>query len=761
MKLKFALGAGLGLAGLAAGWVWMAAAGEPAAPTAPVAPAAATPAPAGAPTVTGPSDAGKARDAAADRQKFERIGARVMRVLTAVIPRAHLFQQPINDSIAAKAVELYLDTLDPDRIFFLQSDEDAFRRESPALTRAFRDGDLSFAWRVYERFQERVRNRMEFVRGALQQKFDLASHETYEWKRSKVARAADEAAWDALWKKKLLNEYVTRVVSVKMADESGKAQADKPAAAGRRPSSLDMEKELVENGGEDGAKDRNLTPEEFLAKRYRQYDRVLSTPDAETVVAAFISSFTMAYDPHSEYMSPMQAEDFDINMKLKLVGVGAVLTPEDGAAKIDRVMPGGPADRDGRLQPGDRIIAVGQGDQEPEDILQLPLSRAVKKIRGEKGSKVTLVYWPANDVSGTTEKRITLVRDEVKLEDAAAKSRVVDIPGDDGRVRHMGLITLPEFYADFNPGKNAEPRRCSSDVKQLIKELVGRKVDGIALDLRDNGGGSLTDAIEMAGFFIRSGPVVQVRNARQVDVLSDPDPEMLYDGPMVVLVNRMSASASEIVAAALQDYGRAVVIGDSKTHGKGSVQALLPLEIRGDDLGSFKVTNASFYRINGQSTQVEGVKSDIVVSSVFDGMKIGEEYLPNAMPWSVVDPAFYATLAEQAPPLDVLRKKSENRRTADEAFQKREALLGRVRDRTNAETISLNLDERLAMARADRELNEAQRKLMGLEADDKDKDAPQKDPVLMEALRVLSDISAWRESLHPSKNADSSLANAA
>ncbi|MBP7274832.1 MAG: carboxy terminal-processing peptidase [Kiritimatiellae bacterium] len=720
-------------------------------------------APAPAPTVAAEPKAPvapKPEDVRAEREKFDRLGSRVSRILAAVIPRVHLFQQPVSDAIAAKAVDLYLDALDPDRIFFLRSDEEQFRRDSANLARDFRDGNLAFAWQVQDRFDARVRNRLEFVRQTLSQGFDLQSKEEYEWRRNKAMRAADEAAWDDLWRRKLQHEYVARMVSVKLAEDSG--TKEEPAAATgsvRTPGAAELEREVIANGGAEGLEDRELTPEEFLAKRYRQYERLIGAPDSETIVAAFLSSFTMAYDPHSEYMSPMQTEDFDINMKLKLVGIGAVLTSEDGAAKIERIMPGGPAELDGRLQPGDRIIAVGQDDQTPEEILHLPLSRAVRKIRGSKGSRVTLVYWPAGDISGSTERRIELVRDEVKLEESAAKSKVVELPGADGQVRRMGLITLPEFYADFKPAGDSEARRCSTDVKRLLKELEGQNIDGIALDLRNNGGGSLQDAIDLAGFFIRSGPIVQVRSARQVEVHSDPDPEMLYAGPMVVLVNRMSASASEIVAAALQDYGRAIVIGDSKTHGKGSVQALLPLEVRGADLGSFKVTNASFYRINGQSTQVEGVKSDIVVSSVFDGMKIGEEYLENAMPWSVVDPAFYATLSDQAPPMDILRGQSEQRRNGDAAFQKREELLKRIRERTNANRISLNFEERLAMARADRELNEEQRKLMG--ATPANDESPTQDAVLMEALRVLSDICRWRDALRGSSPQEEVLAEAA
>ena len=246
-------------------------------------------------------------------------------------------------------------------------------------------------------------------------------------------------------------------------------------------------------------------------------------------------------------------------------------------------------------------------------------------------------------------------------------------------------------------------------MRHLVEELKKQEVDGLALDLRNNGGGSLPDAIEMAGLFVNAGPVVQVRDARNVQVLSDPDPAQLYDGPMVVLVNRMSASASEIVAAALQDYGRAVIVGDSKTHGKGTVQTLLPLDMKGTPLGSYKVTTASFYRIAGGSTQMKGVASDIVIPSVFDKMELGEEFLPHAMAWSVVNPAFYAILLNATPPLDVLREKSEKRRAADPSFKVRKELLERLDKRLNAEEVSLNLDERVAMAKADKEMDELQK----------------------------------------------------
>ena len=665
-------------------------------------------------------------------------GEKAARLLSQIIPRAHLFHQEIGDGVAGRAMDLFLNSLDFDHSFFLASDIEEFRREAPRLDDMLKEGDLSFALKAYERYRERVKDRVAYVDVLLKKEFDLTVKETFRWKRKDAPWAANEEEWNELWRKKVKNEYVARIVAVKTADEKEKDEAAKPAPRG---GDKKEEEEVVKD--RDALKDLHLTPEEFIRKRYKQFLTVMEDSDEEFAIDRYLTSFTQAFDPHSEYMSPARTEDFDINMKLSLVGIGAQLSSEDGAAKIERLIPGGPADRDGRLKPGDRIVGVGQGEEPPVDILHWPLYKAVRIIRGEKGTPVTLVVWPSSDLSGGTEKRIRIVRDEVKLEEQAAKGKTLEIDGPDGRPRKLGVITLPEFYADFKAAQaGGTPRRCVTDVRKILADLREENVAGIALDLRNNGGGSLPDAIELAGLFVRSGPVVQVKDARNVQVLSDPDPDLVYDGPLVVLVNRMSASASEIVAAALQDYGRAAIIGDRKTHGKGSVQTLLPLQLRGDSLGSYKVTTANFYRIAGGSTQLKGVSPDIVIPSLFDRMELGEEYLPNAMPWSVVDPAFYAILLHQVPPLDVLREKSERRRAEDAAYKTRAELMERLGKRLNAEEISLNLEERIAMARQDRELDEQQKALGGDDADKKDE---KKDLVLMESLRVLSDIVAWRD----------------
>lgn len=689
-------------------------------------------------------------------------GGKAARILSLMIPRAHLYHQDLDDEIAGRALDIYIDMLDFDHTFFMAPDIEQFRKEAGQLDDMVKSGDLSFAYRVHDLFMERVRNRMDYVGEILKKKPDLKSDETYRWKRKDAPWAANEQDWNDLWRRKIKNDYVARVVSVRMAEETAKKEREKEkekaksdrakkgsgknagaaetnaTAAAADSGKKDLEKQVVSQ--EADRKDLDLSPEEFIRKRYKQFRQVLEDSDDEMVVDRFLSAFTQAFDPHSEYMSASQTEDFDITMKLSLFGIGAQLSSEDGAAKIEKLIKGGPAERDGRLKVGDRIIGVGQGDGEPEDILHWPLNKAVRKIRGEKGTKVTLVYWPASDVSGGTEKRIQLVREEVKLEEQAAKSKIHEIPGADGHTNRIGVITLPEFYADFK-AKDGEARRCAADVKRILTDLGTQDVTGVALDLRSNGGGSLPDAIEMAGFFVRSGPIVQVRDSRNVQVIGDPDPGVLYEGPLVVLVNRMSASASEIVAAALQDYGRAVVVGDTKTHGKGTVQTLLPLDQRNQKLGSFKVTTASFYRIAGGSTQVKGVASDIVVPSFFDRMELGEEFLPHALPWSVVNPAFYATLLDQAPPLDILRERSEKRRAANPAFKVRDELITRLGKRLNDEDISLNLEERMKVARADKDLDEQQRAAGDTAGDDKD---DTKDLVLMESLQVLSDMISWK-----------------
>jgi carboxyl-terminal processing protease len=681
--------------------------------------------------------------------------SRVARTLADQLPQRHLSRRPMDETLAANAMDLFLSGVDFDRTVFLQTDITAFQARIPDLVRMLNEGDLAFAMQVFDVYRERLADRLAFSETTLKAGFDFTREETYTWRRQKAPWPATPEERDELWRKKLQNETLARMLAVRFAaEEAQKAAEVKPESKDeKKPEVQDEAKPEAQAGEKPDAKprepeavqDAHLSPEEFVLKRQRQYYLMIKDSDEEWILERFFSAFTRAYDPHSEYLSPVRSEDFNINMSLKLVGVGAMLSTEDGLAKVERVIPGGPIDRDGRIQPNDRIVAIAQGDEPAVDILHWPLYRVVRLIRGELGTRVTLVVWPASDISGATERRIELVRDEVKLEESAASGEVREAPGPDGTTNRIGILKLPEFYADFEGMRTqgAEARRASRDVRKLLEGFRAQNVDGVVFDLRNNGGGSLPDAIEIAGLFIQSGPVVQIRDEQQVQVASDPDPDVVYDGPLVVLINRMSASASEIVAAALQDYRRALIVGDRRSHGKGTVQTLLPLNRNDDKLGQIKITTASFYRIAGGSTQLKGVEADIPVSSPLDAMEVGEESLPHALPWTRVEPSFYAVFSDAVPPIDGLRTQSETRRKASPEFVQRDDLVQRIGQRVKSETVSLNLEERTRQAQAERELEELQRTLADDRASPK-KSEPARDLLLQESLEILGDMISAR-----------------
>jgi carboxyl-terminal processing protease len=665
---------------------------------------------------------------------------RVSKLLANAMPVLHLSHVPCDDGIAVAALNIFLDTLDYDHCYFLASDVALFRAEATRLDDSLKKGDSSFAFKVYDTFKQRVTNRVAYVNKLLDEGFDLTVPETYAWKRKTEPWPTNVAEWDDLWRRKVKNEYIARKVAQELA-EAFKAGATNAAAEAGAEAVTNATAETEAVPGLEAVElapaETQGTPEEQIRKQYTRYVTLLNDNDALWVLDRYLNAFTQAYDPHSDYMSPHEAEDFDISMKLSLVGIGALLSSEDGAAKVERLIAGGPAERDGRLKPGDKIIAVAQGDAPPTDILHLPLHKAVRMIRGEKGTKVVLSIIPASDTSGSTVTRIDLVRDEVKLEEQAAKGTMRSVKGSDGVVRSLGIVTLPEFYADLRGGSQSEEARSAArDVKRIVEDLVQQGAEGIILDLRNNGGGSLSEAVEMTGHFIDSGPVVQVKDQRRLHILSDPRRETVYDGPLVVLVNRMSASASEILAAALQDYGRAVIVGDSKTHGKGTVQTLTNLSNADPKLGSLKVTTASFYRIAGGSTQLNGVKPDIILPSALDEMELGEEFLPHALKWSEVYPAFYEPQVELKEIIPQLQTESLARRENDPRFDTYERVLAKVTERQKQKEISLRLDDRIDLARSEREL---QKELRENEATEGDKDLS-KDIILGETLNILSDL---------------------
>ena len=667
----------------------------------------------------------------------------IARRVASRFPRKHLSRQPLDDEVSQRTWTNYIASLDFDRVYFRASDIREFASARTTLDDSLKDGGLDFPYRVFEVFKQRLQDRYDYVCALLDKGFDLELDEAYIWKRKDAPWAESEDAWNDLWRKRIKNEYLRQVVARELREEAAEEAAEEDGAGEDDATPREEEEDADEEEAE------VLTPEESIRKRYRQVLTIMTDSDEEWVLQRYLSAVAHAYDPHSDYMSPSSLADFNIEMQLSLVGIGALLRSEDGAAKIVRLIPGGPAARDKRdvrLQPGDKIIAVGEGDADAVDILHWPLSKVVKLIRGEKGSRVVLTVIPASDAAATTTKRVVLVRDEVKLEEQAANAETHQVTDPRGVTRKLAVIKLPTFYANLKAHSVDDPkfRSAAYDVEKLIEGMADEPPDGILLDLRNNGGGSLLEAIRLIGLFISTGPAVQVREIL-VRVLADRDPKLVYDGPMVVLVNRLSASASEIVAGALQDYGRAVIVGDSKTHGKGTVQTIVTLG-RDTELGSIKVTSASYYRINGSSTQLKGITPDIVVQSAYDLMELGEDFMPNAVAWSRIRETSFLRLYDLEPGLGKLRERSRQRRDSDPRFAAYRKLLERIDAMNKTRELPLDLATRREFARTEKELAELQNKLSPEEeANQEENGATRRDVVLAEALSVLVDYVALCE----------------
>jgi carboxyl-terminal processing protease len=590
--------------------------------------------------------------------------ANVTRLTAGLLESSQLAHHPLDQDLAGTFLDNYLDALDGTHSVLLKSDIDEFAAYRATLAQTTRaTGDTRAARAIFRRFLERVQQRSAFVAETLKTaKFDYSGHESFSADRQHAPRPRDLTEAKALWRAQLSAEYLQE----KLADTAPAQIASK------------------------------------LTRRYAQQAETMKGLNNEEVLEVYLNSLAHVYDPHSDYMGHGQLEGFSISMNLSLFGIGAALENTDGYCTVRETIAGGPAARNGALKPGDRIVAVAQAGKEPVDIVNIPLSRAVELIRGPKGSRVTLSILPAGAQEGAPPTQVALVRDKIQLEDQAAKARVIDLPRANGSTLRLGVIDLPGFYA--NMGENApEQHSATADVAKLINKLKREKVQGIALDLRRNGGGSLTEAITLTGLFIKKGPVVQTRGAAgEVEVQTDPDASVLYDGPLLLLTSRFSASATEILAGALQDYGRALVVGDSQTFGKGTVQSVLPLGPVMDknslahsyDPGALKVTVSMFYRPNGASTQLRGVASDIVLPSTSDFSEVSESALNNALPWGSVKPAGFERLNRVAPYLGALRERSTQRIAQAPEFAELATDVQRVKKSLTEKTVSLNEAER-------------------------------------------------------------------
>jgi carboxyl-terminal processing protease len=645
--------------------------------------------------------------------------ARTMVVINKVLERFHYRDFQLSDAFAADVIDNYFTDLDPGRLFFLERDVERFGRTAGRLDDDLAKGQIDTAFDIFRVYRMRVDSRIDYALELLQQPFDFNRKESYLFKRDKAEWAASEAELNEIWRKRVKNDYLLLKLAEKTDDEI----------------------------------------REQLRERYTGITRRIHQFTPDDVYQAFVNAYTRTLEPHTSYMSPSTSENFDISMRLSLEGIGAVLRADNEYTVIQRTIPGGPARQSGQVQTGDRIIGVGQGlDGEMVDVVGWRLQDVVDKIRGPKGSVVRLQTLPKSEASGGRMREVSLVRNEIKLEDQAAQYFVIDELGNAPSLR-IGVIEVPAFYRDFraeSAGKR-DFRSTTRDVRALIKDLKADGVNGLIIDLRGNGGGSLTEALELTGLFIEEGPVVQVKDSfGKVEVEVDPDPAIVYTGPLAVLVDRNSASASEIFAGAIQDYGRGIIIGEP-TFGKGTVQTLIDLDryVPGDDtqLGRLRLTMAEFYRISGGSTQLKGVEPDIRFELGLQGVDHGERSLDNALPWGQIQPARFQ--ANKRLDLEVLKQRSAKRVVKDDGFG---MLLDQARILSEIEAqdeVSLSASERRAESdRRDQVLKEKKAGFLrarGIEpvdedADDVDEEALEKqqeviDRILtQEAARILADL---------------------
>jgi carboxyl-terminal processing protease len=556
----------------------------------------------------------------------------------------HYSQQPMDADISEKFFDCYLEALDPQHVYFLQSDIDEFshyRTNLDVLTLGnHEEADVRPAFKMYSRFLQRLQERADYSSDLLKEgHFTFNSDEEVPIDRKNAPYPKNLDAAKKLWRQQLLSQFLQEKLN--------------------RESSPDTVLSAT-----------NLTDiTQIIQRRFDREMRTIQQMDSGDVVQTYLDSLAHAYDPHSDYLNFEHAQDFSINMSLALFGIGAELGSDDGYCVIRSLVPGGPAEKSSKLHENDKIIAVAQGSQAPVDVIDMELSKIVQLIRGTKGTEVRLTIIPADDPK--SRRVIALTRAEINLKDQEARAMLIETPDDHGGTNRLGVISVPSFYAPVPlPGNAPQATNyVSADVATLVEKLKREKVGGIILDLRSNPGGSLEEAIQFAGLFVTNGPVVQVRSPEgRIQTEGNDDAPNLYHGPMIVLVNRFSASASEIVAAALQDYGRALIVGDTSTFGKGTVQNLTPLaplvwpasESATNDPGTVKITIRKFYRINGTTTQFKGVVPDIVLPDVWSYREDeGESSLPNALPWDTIPAADYTAMGDVQPFVVALQKKAE------------------------------------------------------------------------------------------------------
>lgn len=613
--------------------------------------------------------------------------AHTARVICTMVGKYHINHSEVDDSISPKLFDRFIDLLDPQKLYFLEADIEEFNAQRMQLDDQLKKGDVNFAYDVFSRYTDRVRERVEHAQRLVDLPHDFTVEEEMvtESKGLPWSKSTDDL--NERWRKRVKFEVLTFRLDDKEMEE---------------------------------ARDR-------LHKRYRSILRSIEETESSEVLEMYLSSLTHCFDPHSSYMSPETLEEFRIQMKLSLDGIGAALRSEDGYTFVASVVKGGAADKDGRLEVGDKIIGVGQETGDFEDIVEMKLSKVVRLIRGTRGSKVRLQCVKEDSSETVTYE---LIRQKIELQESAVKGEIIDTKDRIGRDARIGVINIPSFYRDFS-GAEQGLEDFKSTARDLQKVLLDFKkqggVDAIVVDLRYNGGGALSEAIEVTGLFIDEGPVVQVKETgSKVKTLIDEIPGA-FNEPLVVVCNRLSASASEIFAGAIKDYRRGIVVGDKTTHGKGTVQNVMPVGLNmfsffpdRKDRGALKLTINQFYRVNGDSTQNLGVTSDVVLPSLLDNMEIGESSLENALAFDRIAASDFNMLAYvNGEVIGKLAKSSGERVSSSEDFKEIQADIQKYLDRKKRKTVSLNE----ATLRKEREDDKKK-------GDDKDKDDDKEGPVL-------------------------------
>ncbi|MBP5530557.1 MAG: carboxy terminal-processing peptidase [Lentisphaeria bacterium] len=660
----------------------------------------------------------------------------ISRLASRILVKNHYRGDPPDKSMSHRLYDEYLKTLDPGRIIFTSADLAPFEVRKDDLCRRLMDGDCSFALDLYELYRRRSREFRDFAAAYLKQDVDFTADEYYQYDRSKLPRPADDAERKELWRLRLKADLLNfRMLDRMIRDEENSAAAEKDGKKGKKGKKAPKESPTWKK-----------SPAERLLARLRDVGNTVDRREPIDVLGLYVNSLASALGPHSNYAPPTTDDDFEIHMSLTLTGIGATLTSEDGFIKVVALVPGGPAARDGRLKVNDRIIAVTEENGEPTDLIDMPVDRAVRYIRGKENTRVTLTVLPGDKGRNARPVFIDIVRAKILLEEGAASGKVLKVKGSDGRTRSVGILTLPGFYLDINALRRGDEsaRRCSKDMEKILEDFKKQRVDAVVVDLRKNLGGSVPEVIYCSGLFMREGAVVQIKGKTgDKKVYYDENPSVTYTGPLVVLVSRNSASASEIFAGAMRDNGRAVIVGDSRTFGKGTV---LQVEELADSLkwfgsklkaGLVTYEYAMFFRVAGGSPQQLGIASDVVIPSITDAMKLGEMFADHHLPWDEVEPVKSANCIPGLEKLiPELRRRSEARIAASKDFaalKQRVQLYLRYRDREN---LSLNENTRWKEYEQEKAVNDEIEKLLS----DKKDDGDDSDPVLDEAANIASDL---------------------